>query len=270
MSTATLRRLERLKMQYGEGTGPRKRELLGRLERQDLRSAGAVARLHEVLCFLRAYPDDAALLARVERMLAGFERRRDLRRHAAALEDSGIAGCEIVYPCFVGMAEWLASRWPGRLRVDWDQVEQPDKLERVLHLLALYAETPALDEVPLTLREWIDRMKGPRETDAAFVVRRFQALEAGPFVRESLYEDLDLFLRLAPGPGTPSRTHAHVPRGPVVVQSGPLRRGRPDLCAEVRRPPLGVETLSRRDGQRIIDRARESMVTRSRDLDAFA
>ena len=270
MSTATLRRLERLMMQFGEGTAPRKRELLRRLQRQELRSAGAVARLHEVLCFLRAYPDDAEVLAQVEGMLAGFARRRDLRRHAERLEDSGIAGCDIVYSFFAEMALWLARRWPDRLRVEWDSVDDPETLEGLLPHLALYAETPALDEVPLSAREWIDHLKGPGETDGAFIVRRLQSLKVGPRLRESLFEDLDLFFRLTPGPGTPSRTHAHVSRGSTVYQTGPMKRGRPDLRAEVERPPRGVEELSRKQGQRIIDMACESMVTRSRDLDVFA
>jgi hypothetical protein len=203
-------------------------------------------------------------------MLGRFERRRDLRRHAAALEDSGIAGCDIVYSFFAEMALWLARRWPGRLTVEWDSLDDPEKLEGMLPHLALYAETPALDEVPLSAQEWIERLRGPRETDGAFIVRRLHALKAGPRLREALLEDLDLTFRLAPGPGTPSRTHAHLPRGPVVYQTGPLRRGRPDLRAEVARPPRGVETLSRREGQRLIDMACESMVTRSRDLDVFA
>ncbi len=270
MSTAALRRLEGLKTQFGEGAASRKRQLLRRLGGQELRSAGAVARLHEVLCFLRAYPDDAEVLAQVERMLAGFERRRDLRRHAGGLEDSGIAGCDIVYSFFAEMALWLARRWPDRLRVEWDSGDDPEKLSSVLPHLALYAETPALDEMPFSVREWIDRLKGPGETDGAFIVRRLQSLEVGPRIKEALFEDLDLVFRLSPGPGTPSRTHAHLPRGPVVYQTGPMKRGRPDLRTEVARPPRGAEELSRKEGQRIIDMACESMVTRSRDLDVFA
>jgi hypothetical protein len=270
MSTALLRRLERWKGRYGGDAGSRKRELLRRLETARLPSAGAVERLHEVLCFLRAYPDDAALHGQVEKMLRGFERRPDLRRHAASLKDTGIAGTEIHYPFFAEMAHWLASRWPGRLAVDWDALEQPERLERVLHLLALYAETPALDELDFAVAEWVERLKGPGETDAAFLVRRCQRLRIEDPVRESFYESLDLPLRLEPAPGTPSRTHAHVPRGPVAYQTQPLRRDRPDLCAQLRLAPWPVAELSAKEGRRLVDLARAAMVTRSRDLDAFS
>jgi hypothetical protein len=270
MTAALLRRLERLKARYGDSPSRRKRELLRRLEGARLASAGAVRRLHEVLCFLRAYPDDAELLGEVERLLAGFARRPDLRRHAETLADSGIAGTPIVYPFFAETARWLARRFPDRLSVEWKETEEPERLERVLHLLALYAETPALDELAFSVPEWVDRLKGRRETDAAFLVQRLGRLAVDSFLRESLYESLGLVLRLAPGPGTPSRTHAHVPRGAVVYQTGPLRLKRPDLGAELERLPRAVAEVSPREGQRLIDLAREAMVTRSRDLDAFA
>jgi hypothetical protein len=270
MTAALLRRLERLKARYGDAVSGRKRELLRRLGRARLRSAAAVHRLHEALCFLRAYPDDAELLAEVERLLAAFARRPDLRRHADALADSGIAGTPVVFPFFAETARWLAGRFPERLSVEWKETEEPERLERVLHLLALYAETPALDELALSVPEWVDRLKGPRETDAAFLVRRFSALPLDSFFRESLYESQGLVLRLAPGRETPSRTHAHVPRGPVVYQTGPLRRERPDLGVELERPPRAVAEVSPREGRRLVDLAREAMVTRSRDLDAFA
>jgi len=270
MSTALLRRLERLKARYGEGSASPKLELLRRLERARLRSANAVARLHEVLCFLRAYPDDAELLAQVERMLRRFEGRADLRRFAEDLEDSGISGTDILYPFFAEMAQWIATRWPQRLSVDWDEVEQAERLESMLHLLTLYPETPALDGLDLSMREWLDRLKGPRETDAAFLLRRFRALSIDDHLRETLYESLGLFLRLEPGPDTPSRTRAHVSRGPIAYPTESLRRDRPDLCVEVRRPPRSVAEVSPRDGRRLIDLAREAMITRSRDLDVFA
>ena len=270
MSTAILRRLERLKARYGEGSAPPKLELLRRLERTRLRSANALARLHEVLCFLRAYPDDAELLGQVERMLRKFEGRADLRRLAEDLEDSGISGTDILYPFFAEMAQWIAARWPQRLSVDWDEIDQPERLQKLLHLLTLYPETAALDGLDLSMPEWLDRLKGPRETDATFLMRRFRALRIDDHLRETLYEGLGLFLRLRPGRETPSRTRAHVSRGPITFQRESLRRDRPNLCAEVRRPPRGVEEVSPRDGRRLIDLAREAMITRSRDLDVFA
>jgi hypothetical protein len=266
---AHLRALRRLQDEFGPGAAARKLELLRALARVRLPQARHVLALHEVLCFLRAYPDDARVLAQVERMLASFDRRGDLRAHRDELADSGVAGTDIHYPFFPSTASWLARRFGNRLRVDWEALEREDLLERSLPLFALYCETPGLDEAELTLREWIDRLRGPRESDAAFLVRRCDALHMDVFARERFYEELELPLRLVGGRQTPSRTRARTDTGPIVWQDGPLRRRRPDLEREVRRPPLAIRPVGEARGRELIALAREAMITRSRDLDAF-
>jgi len=268
--TRLLQQLERLKIEYGAGVGPRKLTLLVGLGKRRLERADEVLRLHEVLCFLRAYPDDAELLAQVERMLAGFHRRGDLRRHRRTLEDTGIAGTSIRFRFFAPEARWLARRWGGRLTIDWKRFRNHAQLEPFLGLLALYAETPGLDECAGTVREWMERFKGPGETDAVFLLRRLDGLRLDPFLRERLYDALDPALRLTPGPTTPSRSRAKYARLDLAYQTGPLRRARPRLLAEVAVPPLAVRELTPREGGRLIDLAREAMVTRSRDLNAFS
>lgn len=133
-----LRRLERIQAEFGGDAGARKLELLRRLGRARMPTAKAVLRLHEAVCFLRAYPDDRAVLAEVERLLASFAGRADLRRHADALCDSGIAGTEIRYLFFASMARWLVAHWPERMRIDWDEfgADGGERLEAVLPLLA--------------------------------------------------------------------------------------------------------------------------------------
>jgi hypothetical protein len=269
----TLHELEELRLEFGGDAPARKLACLAELERLALRKADDVRRLHEALCFLRAYPDDAAVLARTERMLAGFARRLDLRRHAEALADSGIAGTIIRYPFFAETAFWLGRRCPQELFVDWEVLEEAGEqrlLDRLDPLL-VYAEPSGLDELDLGLRDWLARLKGPAEGDGAFLARRFAALEADAFLKESYYEELGLALELRPGPATPARTHARlaIPRLPCAFQHGPLRRERPDLAVAARREPR-VRQLSSTEGARCIELAREAMVTRSRDLDVFA
>ena len=264
-----LARLERARADFGGDREPAKLAGLAALERTRLATSDQVLRLHDTLCFLRAYPDGPRLLARVERMLAGFERRRDLARHRAALLDSGIAGTAIEYRFYWPTARWLARRWGERLLIVWKDFEQQERLLDLLPALTLYGETPALDEIEYSTRRWLARLRGP-ETDAAFLVRRFAALMIDEVAREKIYDQLDPPLRIAPGPGTPSRTHARHPVRAIAWQQGPLAHERPDLARALRRPPLLVRAVSPAEGRQLIDLARVSMVTRSRDLDAFS
>jgi hypothetical protein len=240
------------------------------MEHARLESARAVLDLHETLCFLRAYPDDAEVLAQVERMLQGFEQRPELRRFRAKLESSGIAGTETCYRFFAETAFWLARRYPEQLRLDWKELSarQEETLLARLPLLAHYAESPGLDEAPLSLRQWIHRMKAKGEGDGAFLARRFDEIEGGTFLKEALYDEMDLPMRLLWSPEAPSRTHAKTPAR-IFWQRGPLRRERPDLRVALRGRPR-MKAVSEREGRDLIRLAREAMVSRERDLDVFA
>lgn len=269
-ATSLLNRLERLKHVFGEGVAVRKLELLRKLERRRLPRAADLLRLHECLCFWRAYPDDAWVLAQVERMLEAFAGRSDLLRHSESLADSGVAGTPIHYSFFWPTALWLTRNWPERLSVDWEAFEEQERLSQYLHLLVPYCESPALDMLDRSPAEWIRSLKGPGETDAAFLVRRFDALRSDSFGKEALFESFDVPFRLEPGPGTPARGTDRASRGQVVFQTGPLSRTRPDLRKDLQRPPLGVRHVSPRQGDKLISLARAAMVTRARDLEVFA
>jgi hypothetical protein len=202
-------------------------------------------------------------------MLDHFDRRSDLRRHRSALAGTGIAGTQIRFRFFAPTADYLARRHPSGLHVDWDRFGKSDRLEAYLPLLVHYAETPGLDEWDFGVREWVSRMKGKKEADGAFLARRFAAIRAGPFVRETIYDDLDIPMRLE-GPETPSRSRARYRASPVVFVRQDLQRRRPVLPRDALQPPRRVRFLSSRPAQALIDLAREAMITRQRDLDLFS
>jgi hypothetical protein len=85
-----------------------------------------------------------------------------------------------------------------------------------------------------------------------------------------MFEELDVPVRLAAGPDTPSRTRARYERAPMEFQTRALRRERPDIARELLRPPRAIRAVSEKEGERLVLLAREAMITRSRDLDAFA
>jgi hypothetical protein len=149
---AVLRALERARSRYGRGAAAHKLSLLKAADRVTFRNASEVRRLHEVLCFWRAYPDDRRVLGAVARRLQRFAGRLRSRLVRDALVSSGIAGSDIVYPFGRLTASWLAARWGDRLVIEWEDVEDADRLTRTLILFALGAEVPGLDEAPLPPR----------------------------------------------------------------------------------------------------------------------
>jgi hypothetical protein len=270
MTSAMLRALERAKDQYGPESAKAKLALLAGLERADLRSARAVRRLHEALCFLRAYPDDARVLTQVERMLARYAARADLRRAHEALADSGIAGTPIRYRFFWSTLRWLARRWPRQLAIDRSEAEVEEKLGSALPLLLTWAEAAALKQLDPPAFATLDRLRARGEGDAAFLAQRIAAMAGDGFTREAFHDAIEPTYELSPGPDTPSRTRARHPSAPFAYQHAPLHRARPNLRVELGRLYRGVRTVAPREGEQLIELARSAMVTRSRDLDAFA
>ncbi|MDQ3500090.1 MAG: hypothetical protein M3488_03790, partial [Actinomycetota bacterium] len=235
-----------------------------------MRSAEAVLQLHERSCYQRANPEDGVVLAEVESLLAGFAARTDLRRHRQRLADTGIVGTDIHYPFFWPTARWLAARWPRQLSIDWAQIDDDRPLVAVLPLLVSPVETTWLRLSKPSPRDALARLAGATTTDAVFLVRRVAAMAGNDSTREAFYDGLAPPLLLKADVDTPTRTTAYYPPTRIYFQNAQLERSRPDLWVEMKRPPRSVRNVSVRNGQRLIDLAREAMVTRGRDLDAFA
>jgi hypothetical protein len=267
-----LGQLERIQSEYGPGLAARKLALLRELARVRFASARAVERYHECLGWLRAYSDDARVAAEAERQSAGFARRADLRRFRAALESSGIAGTDVRYPFFADTARWLAARFPARLEVDWEAFDEDHRtlLEERIGLATHPAESPLVDEGALDARGWVQALRGRGEADGAALAKCLAGLGGDGLTRDFYQDELDVPMVLRWGPGGPARSTARARGAPIVHQSGPLRRGRPDLRAELVRPPLAIRAVSLAEGRTLVALAREAMVTRARDLDAFS
>jgi len=271
MAGRGLNALEAAIADTGPGRAATRLVALAELHRAKLARAADVHRLHEALCFLRAYPGSAEVLAVVEPMLAHFGSRADLRRHRGALADSGIAGTAIRYRFFAGQAQWLAGRWPERLRLDRSDAEADLRIAQALPQLLTAAEADALIELkPASGYAVLDRLRG-RGTDATFLLRRIAALAAPSLARETISDSIDASYVLDPGPDTPSRTAAFFAAAPRArdLGAGP-KRGRPDLRAELARAPRRVRRLPPRLGSQLADLAQVSMVTRARSLEAFS
>jgi hypothetical protein len=268
MSASDLRRLEQLKTRFDEGASARKLALLRRLARASLRTAGQVERLHEALCFLRAYPDDEALLAQVVRMLDRFDRRADLVAHRERLADTGIAGTAIHYRFFWSTASWLSRRWPGRLELERDDDAAAAQLDKAVPLIAPAVATEWFNAGTLPALPAMDVLRG-RRSDADWLLGQLARMPGDGFTREAFADAIDAPFVLLPGPDTPSRSRAHFPPAPRAFQATALRRTRPDLRAATTVPPRGVRVLPRREAAQLIELARGAMITRARDLMAF-
>ena len=264
-----LEQLELLREAFGGRVVSEKLTLLANLEHKSLSRSSEVERLHEMLCFMRAWPDSPKLLATVNRMLRGFDAREDLRRFAGKLADTGIAGTDIRFRFYFVTAKWLAKNWADALRIDWEQFDAKDQLASQLRCLTLFGERAALEQFEYDVHEWIEQMRGDGETDAVFLINRYAALHASDSLRESLFDALDPAFHLSPTTCTPSRTREYRRPKSIQYQQQKMSRNGIDLrqAANMR---LRFETIHINKAKRLVDLAKSAMVSRLRDLDAIA
>ncbi|MCA8944371.1 MAG: hypothetical protein KDB80_17535, partial [Planctomycetes bacterium] len=221
-ASAALTELQGLKYDFGPAAADRKVELLDALATRRLPNADEVLALHEAACFSRAFPENRLVLDAAERVTSTFGDRADVARFRKALTDTGIAGAPLHFRFYWLTAIWLHRQgWSNQLTIEWGEFGEKEKLSDLWHLLLPFCETAALDSYAFTTQEWIERMKAPFETDAEFVIRRFETLDVPIQLREKLYEDLDIPLILAPGATSPARSNERCAGQPIVFRKEP-------------------------------------------------
>ena len=268
-AAGTLALLGRIGRRHAPGLAPRKCALLDLLAQARLPTPRHVTRLHELLCYLDAYPDDPRVRNRVRQMLGSFGRRPDLHAHRAALAGSGIAGTDTPFRFFFPTAQWISEHWPGALVLDRDDHQAISDLLAALPLLLPPTQAEWLATQDATDFTPVDRLLPAGMTDADFVNSLIAAMPGDEFSREAFGDRLDLSYVLRAGRGTPERTTARFDTGTVYLQHAALQTGYPDLRLEARRRPQRVRPLGRREARAAIRLARISMITRERDLAAF-
>jgi len=134
-----LTRLEILRNLCDQKNSDEKLLLLRSLRYRRFTQAEQVKRFHDILCFLRAYPDNIGILEEVEYCLTDFSSRGDLRRFRNELASSGIAGTPVDYRFFYPMAVWLARHWGEYLHIDWPEIDDPEKLMAIIPLLTSFS-----------------------------------------------------------------------------------------------------------------------------------
>lgn len=240
------------------------------------RDAAELARLHDVLLFLRAYPHSPRVLALADEALARLPghvaRLAEGGEDLSPLDDpavSGLDGVPIAMPFSWAAASWLARRDPDRLRVDWDAEDLPDRLAAFLPRFVPSLEEQARVDANVPYRDYVDAARGV-DPDAAWLVGCLAALPYPDSVKAELWEATGLQLSWQPRPAD-SRGLARFPSHAPFCSDAPLLSRRDvSVAAELAAPPPGLVRLTVPQGAAVLDAARAAMAVRYRELPAFS
>ncbi len=243
------------------------------LQNVEIHHVASLIQLHEILCFLRAYPDGPEVLRLVEEALSSFASRVDLIKECGRpsdlkkLRDTGIAHTTVYYPYPHEMAHWLAEHFPKDVELDWEDDAGLDKIRDLLPFAVAYAENDALDDERVSLRDWVKAAKGKQKvSDLRWLLATLNRSSLPPEIIRLLYNDAEMLLGWELRDAAASRTLAKFSTGRIFHHASPLLRGEMDFWGQVQKPLRKLTPVSRKTGEALIHLFRAALSVRHREF----
>lgn len=238
-------------------------------------TADALIKFHETLLFLRAYPQSTRIAHVSESLLQDFRARVHILQDSGAdvspfdnVEVSGIAGTAVADTFSYFIVCWLLRRHPRQIEFDWDWFEEANRLGASWPRFMPLLEEDAQVEANVPYREWL-RAARDGERELPWLIHRFQSMNATIEQQVELYEGLRLYVRWKPGHGA-TRTGMRLPVRKLFYHKTPLIQRRDvQFREELQKSPPKLVRLGAKQGERILDMARETSTIRYRELYGF-
>jgi hypothetical protein len=255
----SLDQLSEMKGQFGRAAAARTAQLLESLRRTRLRNAADLIRFHEIVLFLRAYPQSPRVLRLADNILFSFSERVS-RVNLDLFEDpevSGIAGTGLSTNFSYDVARSLVGRHRRAITIDWENYEHADRLGAVLAELVPESREDFGVSAHPDAHRWFERLRGGLRTLIDQVDSR-------------VYDLLEIPLRWELDDSTASRSRTRIPRRAIFYHHRPfLKRSEISLAAEFAAPKIAVAKLPRAKAEKILDLILDTSAVRYRELYGF-
>ena len=252
--------------------------LIQAARRMRFTSPSLAIRLHDAVLFLRAYPQSRGVLRAADRLLNSFAAR--VARIEASGDDlaafdapevAGIAGTTIGTDFSLDLVRWLVRRHPRSLKIDWDACDASERMRATWPAFLPLLEEEALADANVLYAQWLEAAAGKEHSrDAAWILERYEALPISDAERTERWETLGAPVSWKLGNSSASRTKMRHPGPPPFFHDAPLLTRRDvSLDRTLEEKPLSLRRLSRREGERVCDMAREATAARYREFYTF-
>lgn len=260
-----------LSHRFGAAEAKQKQKLLEDIAALDRLSARRIILLHDTLYFMRAYPDNGAVLNAVHGGIAALRdivdtyTGGDARHHA--FENTGLPGSCNTYEYSYAVLLRLVKMFPGCLEIDWDGVEDQSVLGDALMLTTAAAEERGLEDEYVTLQEWLQVCKSrPSQTDLEVLLQLFRRSTLSAYQQEHAFENCELPVVYDLRTPRSGRCEVGVTPDSVVFQKRPIAKERFPLRSEILRPLTSHSRLSRAAGRQMIDVALTALCSRNLEI----
>ena len=274
-TTQVLDQLERAAQSFGLREHAKVPRLLERLAKSQISDPDLLVRYHELLLFIRAYPQTARIASLADKELASISRRVNALRDADAdlssletPETSGIAGTSVSDTFTFPIVRWLIRHQQGPAALDWDWFEDEYRLAASLPRFMPLLDEDAAVEANVPYPEWLRAAAG-RGKELPWLVSRFESLPRTEKEKAELYEAQKLYVRWTQTYRA-SRTGMRLAGSKRFYHRGPLIQRRDvSLPDELEAPPSPLQELSVKQGEVILSMLRVASTARYRELYGF-
>ncbi len=254
--------LASLKGRFGRDAARHTITLLDRLSRTRIPDPVNLIRFHEIVLYLRAYPQSPRVLRLSDRILHSFSSRLS-NRPSEPFENpeiSGIAGTSLATNFGHDVVKSLLLRHAKSISIDWDAYDRADRLGYVLsELVPESREDFGILSHP-DARRWFAKLRGGLKT----LVEKLDS---------RTYDLLEIPLLWRIGDSPAARTHTRIPRSvsrsEIFYHDRFLKRSEISLATEFASPKIPVTTLSRAQTEKILATILDTSAVRYRELYGF-
>ena len=267
-------RLQRLRDSFSPQAAKERTSILAKLAKHRILTPSDLLMYHELLCFVRAYSDNPALLNAAERELRAFGKRvsdykRLTRDHRGTkLEDSGLDGTITCYQFNLDMTRYLLARYPGKLRVNWKESSDDiwSTMSDQMGLLVSSQETDPVDyDDDFDMEKYLALFGGNKDQLAA-LVNLYDSSGLPPKVLRDYWESLGMLSDWDLTGVKSVRNLQRVEMRERFYQQEPLKKRSADLRKELAAKPAPLRHVSLREGRELLDTINEALAVRNREL----
>lgn len=269
-----LRQLEELRTSFQPDDAQRIARLLAHLGAHRFFDADLLLRFHEALLFFRAFPASAQILRETERLLRGFGQRvEQLRARGADLDEwdtfeaAGISGTVMQDVLSFDIVRWLVRHLPDIAEIAWDDYDDERGMGLVWPLLMPLQAEDAYVEANIPWRRWLAAAVPRGQNELEWIVEQIEKMSVDDLEKSRTYDLLRLPVRWKVETQRYSRTLNWTRPPDVFYHREPLiPRSAMSLVQELARRPPVLRKVSRTEGRETMDRIREIMLMRYREL----
>jgi hypothetical protein len=237
------------------------------------KDAESLIRLHDLLLFFRAFPPSLAVLRLAETLLRKIEIKVKAGLAAGADPDdfapeevAGIAGTVVEAAFSYPMVCWLVEHYAKAIAIQWKDYERDPQRGLIWPRFFPLMEEDSLIEANVPYLDWLKAARG-RQTELPWLIKQFQRLPISEKEKGSLYDSLEIMVRWDMSGSSASRTLSRKPVKQFYFHREPLiQRRQVSFKDELAKPALPVKALPRQQAEKTLDRVKEVLGVRYREL----